>query len=576
MIFCCRRPAPEIFSYDDKLALRLLIKRHWSTLVELGKSSRVYIHREADGCSLKLEGTSQAIDAIRPKIERQLQQKRSSLAEQLVRLDELESSSLDTADVSNATSKLQQEHCVTITWPGQKEGLIQKVDLPNGSIQLTRHPILAHSHIVDAIICPTTRDISHAKGLGKGIAKVEGESITSACQKHVATHGHLKPTEAKAFPVSNLKCRCVVFTALPDYSGAEDSEDEATLKDSVINSLCCAERNGAVSVAMPSFSGQFGFGADQCARVTLNAIQVYLANDSNALRDVIISLVDPGLIDAFQEAFSDIQHDAKETSTKEAVRTEWLFKNDRGAFQVYAGEANSFIETEYQKNPKGCCVLEPSRSKQKHFYMINFQTMTQSNVTTKKERPVRRNQTSDATTQIQWFYEDGRGELVPYSDSVSRELESARKSGKRAVTVSSLSVICDPINMTEVNLRTTKKSKISREVVQKRRPAFSERLRGKAVGRRVVAVTVRGESADARAATAKFRKAVAGFIQTLPLAYPKHLQSQVEKLVEEAKGHFNLETVDKRTDGSRITQVLKGVNCFVSEAVKLLQVIRFR
>ena len=148
------------------------------------------------------------------------------------------------------------------------------------------------------------------------------------------------------------------------------------------------------------------------------------------------------------------------TPTETAVTT-WLWGNDSGSGYIsYTGNVSSKLSSAFLDDPTGCLTLKIGSYK----YTIDFATMTQTNTSSGRLRPIRQ-VTGRSGQRVQWFYTDDRRESVPYTAEQSEEIEQMCQSSEGGNLVVRGKVYnLDFANMKQCNVATLNSRKIERQV----------------------------------------------------------------------------------------------------------------
>ena len=139
----------------------------------------------------------------------------------------------------------------------------------------------------------------------------------------------------------------------------------------------------------------------------------------------------------------------------------WEWENDSGTdFTPYSSDVSSKLSQAFAKSCLGSLTLEIGR----HQYLIDFSTMTQTNIMTDRSRDIR--QASYSPDNVQWLYTDDRGQLVPYAAQESDKIEKMFLSrSSTPVFIKDRVYTFDFDTMTQRNVETQHKRKIERHTV---------------------------------------------------------------------------------------------------------------
>lgn len=140
--------------------------------------------------------------------------------------------------------------------------------------------------------------------LGAGVAGAIRRKGGPAIQRECDAHGPVPLGEAAITTGGNLKARHVVHAASMALGGPLTTE--ASLRDSVRNSLARANERGLKSIAFPAIgTGVAGFPVEVCARVMLQEIGNHLAGNTS-VRTVHLVLYDKPTLETFNKVHEEL------------------------------------------------------------------------------------------------------------------------------------------------------------------------------------------------------------------------------------------------------------------------------
>lgn len=152
---------------------------------------------------------------------------------------------------------------------------------------------------VDAIVNAANSSLLGGGGVDGAIHRAGGPDILSECrQLRASTYPDGLPTgEAAATTAGALAANCVIHTVGPVYSAHEDRSQK--LRDCYRNSLECAQRLGAESIAFPLISsGVYRWPKPEAIDIALRQ----LGADTGSVPRRLLVLFDTATYDAAHEA----------------------------------------------------------------------------------------------------------------------------------------------------------------------------------------------------------------------------------------------------------------------------------
>jgi O-acetyl-ADP-ribose deacetylase (regulator of RNase III) len=178
-------------------------------------------------------------------------------------------------------------------------------DVGAARIELVRGDITQEA--VDALVNAANSSLLGGGGVDGAIHRAGGAAILEQCRalRETLPQG-LAPGEAVITGAGRLRCRHVIHTVGPVWSGGEGGE-AATLARCYDTSLALAAARGLASVAFPSIStGAYGYPVAQAATVALGAVHAALRTRSSVrlVRFVLFSESDLATYKTALEALS--------------------------------------------------------------------------------------------------------------------------------------------------------------------------------------------------------------------------------------------------------------------------------
>jgi O-acetyl-ADP-ribose deacetylase (regulator of RNase III) len=149
----------------------------------------------------------------------------------------------------------------------------------------------------DAIVNAANERLQLGAGVAGAIRDKGGPDIQKQCDDLGGTHvGGAVVTGG-----GNLKAKYVIHAVGPRMG---EGNEDAKLKNAVINSLKRADEKHMASVAFPAIStGVFGFPMDRAARVMLTAAKEYLEPQTSGIQKVVFCLYGQEAHDLFAAEF---------------------------------------------------------------------------------------------------------------------------------------------------------------------------------------------------------------------------------------------------------------------------------
>lgn len=161
---------------------------------------------------------------------------------------------------------------------------------------------------VDAIVNAANAHLAHGGGVAGAIVHKGGEAIQRESTAWVAMHGPVTHAEPAYTGAGHLPCRYVIHAVGPVWG---EGEEDRKLAEAVHGSLHLAEDLELSSIAFPAIStGIFGFPKERAARIILETIQAYFAeNGHSRIRQVHLTLNDEATLESFLKVYRQWQSD---------------------------------------------------------------------------------------------------------------------------------------------------------------------------------------------------------------------------------------------------------------------------
>ena len=141
---------------------------------------------------------------------------------------------------------------------------------------------------------------------------------------------------------------------------------------------------------------------------------------------------------------------------KEKTEFTWLWEDDYGGYTPYSSKVSFQLSRGFYLSPSGKFAMTRGSVK----YLINFSEMTQTNITTRHSRSIKK-----MVGMIQWLWHDGMT-FVPYTQTESVQIEQMfhSKICQQLLSIEGNMYTFDFTTMTQCNLHSNYKRKIERRV----------------------------------------------------------------------------------------------------------------
>ena len=266
---------------------------------------------------------------------------------------------------------------------------------------------IVNEHVY-AIVNNANEHLQHTDGVAKLIADAGGPSIQSDCDYYIKSHGKLKPGEVVCFGGGSLLCSKLIHAVWPHSRlGKNNAKDICGTFANILN-LAESAKVESISFSLfgtnipPNVFVQTLFKAisDFCTLHTgthafMQKVRCVLPNKSSTI-DAFISTLrkyipeHPGFswLDDPPRKKQELQNctgkpHPKVTETC-ASPDSWQWQDDNGSFVDYSVEICKEFSSMYAKNPLDSLFQTIGG----YIYIIDFNTMTQTNTTTMKQRPI--------------------------------------------------------------------------------------------------------------------------------------------------------------------------------------------
>ncbi|PIU18759.1 MAG: RNase III inhibitor [Elusimicrobia bacterium CG08_land_8_20_14_0_20_44_26] len=137
----------------------------------------------------------------------------------------------------------------------------------------------------EAVVNAANKRLAPGGGVAGAIHRASGPELWEECKKL----GGCDTGDAKITKAYNLPNKFVIHTVGPVYGSSKN--DAELLKNSYLNSLKVADKNGVKSISFPALStGAFGYPLKEAAEIALKTIIDYLKSAGTKIKLVRIVL----------------------------------------------------------------------------------------------------------------------------------------------------------------------------------------------------------------------------------------------------------------------------------------------
>lgn len=431
---------------------------------------------------LRVCGTTEAIKVVEPLIISQVLNPISITVQKLdIEVESIFSSVFTTSSFMHFDSKLQDEFCVSCSYPrtAKMNKLVRKAMIqPTSSALCLKLEIYKGSIIfeqADAIVNAAKEDLQHYGGLAKAILDAGGPAIQVESDSYIQMNGKLKTGEVALLGPGKLPCKAIIHAVGPRWRQGKLNE-ESSLYLTVFKCLQTASAADYGSIALPAIStGIFSVPENICAKVSLKAVRDFCVSCPESTLHTIrfvmygvselkefCSLFDSDMISEISLSHVPEASSGQTASTSDRQYT-WFWENDHGTFTPYSGEDSKRFTLAHSQNPNGSIMLSCNQNR----YLIDFGTMNQTNTASQHKRTIKydTNPSTQVSGHVQWCYMDDGRNFSPYNLSDSQAIEKIYLSkipGCLQIGVSTYTF--DFGSMCQINLNTKYKRSIQRQV----------------------------------------------------------------------------------------------------------------
>ena len=434
---------------------------------------------------LRVSGSAEAIKIVEPLINSQVLRPIAQTIDQLtIKVSNVYGSVFSTSNFMQFNSKLQDEFCVSCTFPRMtksnkvvRHAMIQPSDVARClKLEICKGSIIFEQ--ADAIVNAANEHLEHIGGLAKAILDAGGPTIQTESDYYIREYGKLKPGQVVSLGPGRLPFRSIIHAVGPRWQGGAVSE-ESNLYLTVYKCLQTASESQYGSIALPAIStGIFSVPENICARVSLKAVQDFCqADPQSSLHTVRFVLYRQSELNEFCSYFdSDAvlkkpESQIPDASSSPTVSTNrgsgsWLWENDQCSFTPYSSEVSKKLSQTCLQNPRGSTQM----SVHGNMYMVDFGSMTQTNMATYHKRNVKFDpsstpqNTGSTQKRVQWYYTNDTRGFSQYQPSDSQSIEKMYQSKAPSyLQIGASTYTFDFSSMCQINCQTKYKRAIQRQ-----------------------------------------------------------------------------------------------------------------
>ena len=144
------------------------------------------------------------------------------------------------------------------------------------------------NELVDVIVSPSDKHVTHSGGISKAIIDKGGKAIEDLSRAIMRKRGRsLKGGESIWTKPGRLPCKVVVHVVGPDWNSQGPKKSREILHLACMTSLYEAEKHKATSIVLPAIgSGSFGMPKDVCAEIMCDAVAEYIEKRINPKKTI--------------------------------------------------------------------------------------------------------------------------------------------------------------------------------------------------------------------------------------------------------------------------------------------------
>ena len=563
-----------------------------ATANSFARAHGVVVHTLKPPCvGLRLKGNPSAVGNVHKFVQANvIKQIEANIREEKLSISQKYSTVLSCSEFTRFEAKLKQDYCVMCSYPqcGQisKAAHSTLIDSLSHSVRvdICRGNVVKEK--VDAIVNAANMDLKHVGGLAKAISDAGGPSVQTESNSYAQTNGKVSPGDCVVLGAGALPCKRIIHAVGPRWVDGTKNEEE-TLYFTVLNCLRKASKENLSSVAFPAIStGVFGMPEDICAKASLKAVLNYLQGNQNSTVTAIrFVLYTPTAFQAFKSSFKSIILPCATTDAAAAVSSsgQWLWANDSGSFSLYSPTTAAQLTQEFSKNPSRSfqCLINGKS------YVIDFATMTQTNISTNYQRKIRFDPSSSAAATInqavQWQYSNDQHLWSSYQPNESQTIETMYQANTRGnMTISGRVYTFDFTNMLQINTQTGYQRNIHRILsplvpdiaAQQQLPHEETKQETTGCNSKVV-IILRGPRDSLQEAKTKVEEKLKFMLKSQRISFPIDMEEKLLQIIAKHRVTSSIREVGKDTKGKSSKQLkqvcIEGTALNVQRAITAIQ-----